>query len=37
VREHKWPETAEAMLAMPIPDGAKRKILWDNPSDFSGV
>jgi predicted TIM-barrel fold metal-dependent hydrolase len=35
--DHKWPETAEAMLAMPIPDGAKRKILWDNPARFYGV
>ena len=35
--DHKWPETAEAMLAMPIPDEAKRKILWDNPAAFYGL
>lgn len=35
--DHTWPETAEAMLAMPIPDGAKRKILWDNPTVFYGL
>jgi len=35
--DHKWPETAEAMLAMPIPDQAKRKILWDNPVAFYGL
>lgn len=35
--DHKWPETAEAMLAMPIPDQAKRKILWDNPAAFYGL
>lgn len=34
--DHKWPETAEAMLAMPIPDDAKRRILWDNPAAFYG-
>jgi predicted TIM-barrel fold metal-dependent hydrolase len=32
--DHKWPETAEKMLTMPIPDGAKRKVLWDNPAAF---
>lgn len=35
--DHKWPETAEAMLAMPIPGAAKRKILWDNPAAFYGL
>lgn len=35
--DHTWPGTAEAMLAMPIPDGAKRKILWDNPTAFYGL
>jgi predicted TIM-barrel fold metal-dependent hydrolase len=35
--DHRWPETAEAMLAMPLPDGAKRKILWDNPAAFYGL
>jgi predicted TIM-barrel fold metal-dependent hydrolase len=34
--DHKWPETVEAMLAMPIPDAAKRKVLWDNPVAFYG-
>jgi len=32
--DHKWPETVEAMLAMPIPDAVKRKLLWDNPAAF---
>lgn len=32
--DHKWPETVEAMLAMPIPDSVKRRILWDNPAAF---
>jgi predicted TIM-barrel fold metal-dependent hydrolase len=35
--DHKWPETAETMLAMPLPDAAKRRILWDNPAAFYGV
>jgi len=35
--DHKWPETAEAMLAMPIPDSAKRKLLWNNPAAFYGL
>ena len=35
--DHKWPEIAEAMLAMPIPDSAKKKILWDNPAAFYGL
>ncbi len=35
--DHKWPETAEAMLAMPIPEDAKRRILWDNPAAFYGL
>ncbi|MBI4608257.1 MAG: amidohydrolase family protein [Candidatus Rokubacteria bacterium] len=32
--DHKWPETVEAMLALPVPDPVKRKILWDNPAAF---
>jgi predicted TIM-barrel fold metal-dependent hydrolase len=32
--DHKWPETAERMLAMDIPDRAKARILWDNPAAF---
>lgn len=35
--DHKWPETAEAMLALPVPDTAKRRILWDNPAALYGV
>jgi predicted TIM-barrel fold metal-dependent hydrolase len=35
--DHKWPEIVEAMLAMPIPDPARRKILWDNPAAFYGL
>ncbi len=30
--DHKWPETVETMLAMPLGDAAKRKILRDNPA-----
>jgi predicted TIM-barrel fold metal-dependent hydrolase len=35
--DHKWPETAEAMLAMPLPDPIKKKVLWDNPAAFYGI
>lgn len=35
--DHKWPETAERMLAMPIPESARRRILWDNPAAFYGL
>jgi predicted TIM-barrel fold metal-dependent hydrolase len=35
--DHKWPETVESMLAMPITDAVKRKVLWDNPAAFYGV
>jgi predicted TIM-barrel fold metal-dependent hydrolase len=35
--DHKWPETAETMLAMPIPDGSKSKILWNTPAAFYGL
>jgi predicted TIM-barrel fold metal-dependent hydrolase len=29
--DHKWPETAEAMRALPLPERVKKKIVWDNP------
>lgn len=32
--DHKWPETVEAMRALPIAEAAKRRILWDNPAAF---
>lgn len=35
--DHKWPETAYAMLTMPIPDSAKQKVVWDNPVAFYGL
>ncbi|MBI4635630.1 MAG: amidohydrolase [Candidatus Rokubacteria bacterium] len=35
--DHKWPETAEAMLALPIPDAVRTKVLWDNPAAFYGL
>ncbi|OLC17849.1 MAG: hypothetical protein AUH29_00725 [Candidatus Rokubacteria bacterium 13_1_40CM_69_27] len=35
--DHKWPETLETMLALPVPDSARRKILWDNPAALYGL
>jgi len=35
--DHKWPATVDSMLAMPIPDAAKRKVLWDNPAALYGL
>jgi predicted TIM-barrel fold metal-dependent hydrolase len=35
--DHKWPEIVEAARALPIPDRAKRKLFWDNPSTFYGL
>jgi predicted TIM-barrel fold metal-dependent hydrolase len=35
--DHRWPEMMESMLALPIPDPAKAKILWDNPAAFYGL
>ncbi len=32
--DHQWPETAEKMLAMGLPDRVKAKVLWDNPAAF---
>jgi uncharacterized protein len=34
--DHKWPETVEAIRALPISDTAKQKVLWDNPRAFYG-
>jgi len=35
--DHKWPETVERALALPIGDAARRKLLWDNPRAFYGL
>jgi len=35
--DHRWPDTVETMLALPIPDTAKQKVLWDNPRAFYGL
>ena len=35
--DHKWPATVDSMLAMPIPDAVKRKVLWDNPAALYGL
>jgi len=35
--DHKWPETVERMLAMPLGERALRKVLWDNPAAFYGL
>jgi len=35
--DHEWPRTAEAMLALPLPAAARRKILRDNAAAFYGL
>ena len=35
--DHKWPEIVEEIVALPLPDAAKAKILWDNPAAFYGL
>lgn len=35
--DHTWPETAEAMRAVPLPAATRRKILWDNPAALYGL
>jgi predicted TIM-barrel fold metal-dependent hydrolase len=35
--DHRWPETAETMQALPLPRAVKQKIVWDNACAFYGV
>jgi len=35
--DHKWPEIVEEVVALPLADAVKAKILWDNPAAFYGL
>jgi predicted TIM-barrel fold metal-dependent hydrolase len=35
--DHKWPQIVEAVVALPLPEGDRRRILEDNAAAFYGV